>query len=354
MDYKFPAEITDIEDCFLRVNAYRDSIHQDPIKMSSLLTYIKTYNKLSKDIGYNDNEDYFMNDPKRVISFIKNMPGRGGVGISTNTQRNYFSAVIQLGQVCLLPRPLMKTYMLEREKLNKNYEKKLAKSEFDEKEKEQVPILTQFNIREILRDIPNKDEEVRIFLNYDGLDYRISEFDVYDKLVYWVTMWIYHFNRLRNDLCYCDMLTQVELEVHPKRDIGSFLVQQYNGDWHILLGDWKTKRQDDDSKRLNMKGGSMITNLLTKWFNANGREGPFIKNPRTNTKMSSKMFTDFMLKMNDKYLGHRIGTRMLRKIFYSEKYGDFIKTIKADAEQNLHSVGTAMNIYTKEIPSPNV
>ena len=70
-------------------------------------------------------------------------------------------------------------------------------------------------------------------------------------------------------------------------------------------------------------------------------------NPKTNKQMTSKMFTDFMLKYNNKYLGHKIGTRMLRKIFYSEKYGDAIAQLKADCDASLHSVGTAMNIYTK-------
>ena len=64
------------------------------------------------------------------------------------------------------------------------------------------------------------------------------------------------------------------------------------------------------------------------------------------TALTSNDMTMLLQKYNEMYVGKKIGTKMLRHSFYTEKYGDVAEELKADAQQSLHSVGTAINHYT--------
>ena len=64
------------------------------------------------------------------------------------------------------------------------------------------------------------------------------------------------------------------------------------------------------------------------------------------TALTSNDMTMLFQKYNEMYLGKKIGTKMLRHSFYTEKYGDIAEELVGDAQQSLHSVGTAINHYT--------
>ena len=51
-------------------------------------------------------------------------------------------------------------------------------------------------------------------------------------------------------------------------------------------------------------------------------------------------------KYNQIYLGKKIGTKMLRHSFYTEKYSDIGEELQVDAQNSLHSISTAINHYT--------
>ena len=62
--------------------------------------------------------------------------------------------------------------------------------------------------------------------------------------------------------------------------------------------------------------------------------------------ITSNDMTVILQKYNEIYLQKKIGTKMLRRSFYTENYGDIAASLTNDASNSLHSVGTAINHYT--------
>ena len=64
--------------------------------------------------------------------------------------------------------------------------------------------------------------------------------------------------------------------------------------------------------------------------------------------MTKNAQSQLLLKMSQKYMGKRISSTMIRKIYLSSKYGDTLKEMKKDAKMMGHDTATAQKVYVKE------
>ena len=94
----------------------------------------------------------------------------------------------------------------------------------------------------------------------------------------------------------------------------------------------------------------MLMKIMRKFIKITGAEG-YLFTVDGDKPFTTNQFTQFLQKWNKTILGKPIGTRMMRKIFYTDKYDEeIIDELQKDADNNLHSVSTAVNIYKKEKP----
>ena len=172
-------------------------------------------------------------------------------------------------------------------------------------------------------------------------------------------------HNLRNDCASLHFITQQNYRGIgiDKRTEKNWLIGKSKGrgqySWTIELNDYKTKKDTDGpvqfelSKSLNKIMNTYLTKCWKKHYGEDMMLNPvFVKGLNEKNEMesiNSNDMTVLLQKYNQIYLGKKIGTKMLRHSFYTEKYGEIAKDLKDDAKSSLHSVGTAILHYTHSI-----
>ena len=377
---RFPSQITNHEETTNLINEWRYKQIQSPLKVQSVKQYISSYNRISEHMNAKDDDDvYFLNRFDDVIKAMETIPSRVGK-ITDSTKRNYISGLYQMGLVCEIDINILHKYSQLRDDMNKKQDKIIKKSEFTEKE---MNLLNRLNYTVTagenlsttqwmynILDNMAQDKESAVYKFCSQKDYYISEEKDKQQVGWFMTMRILMDHRFRNDLCSVFMtehfvfaeetegiLTQeyAEQQVEDSYEEGNWLVKRKTG-WHIILNDHKTKQEQTEKINLKLIDGpepginfylDLYYDYKKTYKDAEGKV-PFInKANNVDELMDTKRFSEFIMKNNEKYLGSPIGTKLLRKMFYTDKYQGIISDIKKDAEQNLHSVGTALNHYAK-------
>jgi site-specific recombinase XerC len=76
-------------------------------------------------------------------------------------------------------------------------------------------------------------------------------------------------------------------------------------------------------------------------------QNEFLFTSSTGKPISRNALTQLLSKTFEKYLGKKISTTLLRKIYMSSKYSDTQKEMEKDAEILGHSKATGALVYTK-------
>lgn len=321
-------------------NQYRASIHQRPIKNTSFKQYCMNFNKLLKLVDTSDDKWYENSD--KVLETINSAqdvryPDKQ---LSMSTKRNYLSALIQIGQYKGLSPDLVKIYMDARMNMNNNMVVK------DESNK----LVTREEIQTKVFDVLEKGK----YIWSCGMD----------TIQYYLLMKLHFDHNLRNDCCGLKYITQQQWRALASWDqekenwLVGRAVGRGNHAFTIHLNKYKTKKEGDSrveiklSKEMNKTMNHYIKHCWKKHYGEDIQQAPlFVKGLDKDNHLesiSSNDMTQLLLKYNQIYLEKKIGTRMLRHSFYTEKYGDMSEELKEDAKSSLHSVGTAINHYTTD------
>ena len=331
-------------------NEYRKKLYQGPIKPSSMKQYIQNWNRLvtiaKMKLGDDDGkleEKWYENwvDLRQLISDMRDKRYPDKV-ISLSSRRNYMSALIQIGQINGLDPERIKLWMDSRTEMNKD--------------------LTSSMKNEGTADLVTKDElQEKVFGPLAQGNYIWS--CGMPLIQYYMLMKLHTAYNLRNDCCSLHWITQQNWRGIPQdtRLAKNWMVGRSVGrgkfKFTIELNDYKTKKPTDGPVRyeLNRDMNTLMNYYLKNCWSKHFGEENMMMSPvfpkglndiNELTALTSNDMTMLLQKYNEMYVGKKIGTKMLRHSFYTEKYGDVAEELIADAQQSLHSVGTAINHYT--------
>jgi hypothetical protein len=338
---RFPQNIpkNEYENVLKQINDHRSTKQMKPLKMASAAQYCNNYNILSKLCEYDpEAPDYFLEDYDTIMKGLDQPNARTKKPLTDNSRRNYLNGVIVLLQTLGADSAIIMKFIETRDNLNEKYNEVKAKTEYSEKEKE-VLVSTE-QIDEMLKKIKKELIGLDAWSPREGLSDK-----TFNLLQFYTMMSLYRQHHLRNDFASLNVIRKRAYnKLTDDMKMGTnFLLIEGKG-YTIVLNDFKTNK-DGKTTEIKITDKNTLT-LLRKYIKVIGDDKPLFT--FHDCPMSSNQLTCFLQKYTREYLGKKIGTRMLRKIFYTEKYGDLIVDLKKDAKENLHSTGVAMDIYTNQ------
>tara|TARA_R110000787_G_scaffold249834_2_gene355440 strand:- start:345 stop:1382 length:1038 start_codon:yes stop_codon:yes gene_type:complete len=314
---------------FTLIDEYRKSTDRKPLNKNSMKQFIANYNILSRKM----NKDNYLEDFDGVMSHIDDDE------VKNSTQRNYLNSIITWAQVDNINKEITDKYIVERNKRNNIYNEEQATGKMGEDDvfvtkEELLDMFKIINKQLVGNDIFKK--------NWD-----IIENNDKDLYTYYMMMNLYMIHPLRNDYGEMIRLTKKQFEMlsDEEKSMKNYLLKS-DRYYMLAIGDYKTNI-NKETKMIDIVDKPFLT-LLRKFLKVKGqseylfdlKSQPFTKN----------QVTKFLQKFSKKYLGKPVSSRSLRKSFYTETYGNGdvdLQQLKKDANNNLHSVGTAIGIYTK-------
>ena len=350
---------TDFQSMIDKINTYRISVYQAQVKESSAKQYIQNWNRIYVQLKANWNsvtkEDMpsdWMDQTDTVLELLKNIRDKRYPDkvVTLPTQRNYLSALIQMGVVENVNPESVKVYTDARADINNT----LSGTHHETKTED---LVTREEVKEKVFDVLEKGG----FIWSSGMP----------LIQYYMLMKFHSEHNMRNDCASLHWITQQNWRGigHEKRESQNWLIGKSKGrgsyDWRIQLNDYKTKKPTDKafhvacSKALNKLINHYLNNHWTKHYSEHTNHySDFMMSPvfvkgkndeNVLEPITSNDMTVLLQKYNQLYLGKKIGTKMLRRSFYTEKYGDIAQDLVSDATSSLHSVGTAINHYVASV-----
>ena len=280
------------------------------ISDSSIKAYIASIKNINKNINENkpiENFDFLLNQVK-VFTFLDTK--------SYLTKRNILNSIIVVLKT-IEPEPEeVKTYVIERDKGNLQYEQHTATHEKSEK-------------------------EAANWISYDEIISIKDKLNLKSEIAQKLFLTLFIDNVVRNDFRALYKITdrglnkinkQYKLNNIEPPKINYFV--KYKSNFYILLNSFKTSKKLDPIKiEIDPKHNKIINRYLrlTK-FNKY-----LFENPKTNTAFTSGEFT---LWIEDifKSTGKKISTTLLRHIIISHKHGDNLAAQEEDARKAGHGV----------------
>tara|TARA_R110000824_G_scaffold111335_2_gene259706 strand:+ start:392 stop:1435 length:1044 start_codon:yes stop_codon:yes gene_type:complete len=320
-----------------QINAHRSKSQMAPLKASSVGQYCSNYNIMSRLTEYKwDDPVYFLEDYDRIHAALLLPNKRTHKELTENSRRNYLNAVIVMSQVAGCEGSTIQKFVDDRDALNQKYNESKQNGAYTPDE--EANVVTQEEIEAML---------LKLKKDLAGIT-QVSRSSVPDKLFqklqFYTMMSLYKEHRLRNDFA-----TLQVIGLRPFKKLGDDMKKGTNflvvgKDIKIVLHDFKTNK-GNNAMEIPLTDKPLIR-LVKNYIGMIGMNVPLFTGP-TGLMMTSNQLTTFLQKHTLEYLGKRISTRLLRKIFYSEKYGHMVQELKQDAKENLHSVGVALDIYAK-------
>tara|TARA_R110002020_G_scaffold153222_2_gene332589 strand:- start:2184 stop:3143 length:960 start_codon:yes stop_codon:yes gene_type:complete len=291
---------------------------------------VKLYERnLKKLQSMFDTDDYkFLKDIDKVKEKLDHL--------SSNTQRNYFNAIIIYLMAIDSDKDLIKEYGDIRDELNQKYEDDNATGKISDKQKDNF-----VDIKEIHKMLDEMADEIKGKKIKKKEDLKPKEkallqvytiFNIYTRLP------------MRNDVSGMEAISKREynkLKEDEKKEKNYLVINKNN--MFMVLNKYKTSKKYEENKIDVPKD---LEKLLRVWIRINGMGVLFTTS--TGNALSRNALSQLLIKTTKKYMGKSISTTMLRKIYLSSKYGDVQKEMEKDAKVMGHSKEVAQNIYIKE------
>ena len=330
-----------------KLNTYRANVYQTPLKGPSVKQYVQNWNRLYTQLKgnwsnslFNSNEDIpedWIDHTDTVLELIFNMRDKRYPEkvISLPSQRNYLSALIQFGQMEGVMPGTIKIYTDARAHMNTT----LTGTKHTANSAEQKQLLTtKEEVQEKVFDVLEKGG----YVWSTGMP----------VIQYYMLMKFHSEHNMRNDCASLHWISQQTWRgiSSEEKTSKNWLIGKSKGrgsyDWRIQLNDYKTKKSTDKPFEVNCS--KSLNKLINHYLNNH-----WTKHYSSPAEQSTNHYSDFMMspvfvkgKNDEIYLQKKIGTKMLRRSFYTENYGDIAASLTNDASNSLHSVGTAINHYT--------
>lgn len=292
--------------------------------------YISNINKLYKILGNQDEmEDLdWLTDVEKITDILSDK--------HFTTLRNYLNSIIVSLQVTEYPEELIKEYQSIRDEFNDKYIKENSTGVISAKQEENFATMDEINgvIKEMKEEIDSK---------------KLFRKDISPKEKALVQMYViiniltqYPF---RNDLAGMKLIKKKafnNLSMEDKKK-NNYLLQDKN-DFYFILNEYKTQAKYGEKKIKVEKNN--LPSLLRKYIPLLDSEYLFTSS--TGKPISRNALTQVLSKTFEKYLGKKISTTLLRKIYMSSKYQGTKEEMEKDAEILGHDVGTGQLVYTKK------
>tara|TARA_R110000803_G_scaffold43313_5_gene92502 strand:- start:1458 stop:2474 length:1017 start_codon:yes stop_codon:yes gene_type:complete len=314
---------------------HRQFTNQRDLKESSIFQYIQNFSKLQNVIEPNEELNIkFVLKTENIDKVLNNY--------SLTTRRNYYNCIIiiiesnrdKYSEDNIDVDDIIKNFILKRDILNEEYNKNNKSHKYSGKQADNC--VTKKEITDMLSKIKKEVLGKELFkkTREDMGNYN------YALLMYYICIQIHIVAPLRNDLAF--------LKVFNYKDTPSEFPENYmiikKDQIDIVLNDYKTNK-DDKTAVIQLKDKPTI-NLLKRYIKINGYNDYLLKN-NDGSPLSKNGLTHLFTKFSTFYLKKNVSTTLLRKCFYTDKYGHIIDEMEADAHNNLHSLGTALSVYTK-------
>jgi len=292
--------------------------------------YIANIKKLYKILGNDDEmEDLdWLTDVEKVTDILSDK--------HFTTLRNYLNSIIVSLQVTEYPDELIKEYQSIRDEFNDKYIKENSTGVISAKQEQNFASMDEINnvIKEMKEEIDSK---------------KLFRKDITPKEKALVQMYIminiltqYPF---RNDLAGMKFIKKKDfnnLSMEDKKK-NNYLLQDKN-DFYFILNEYKTQAKYGEKKIKVEKNN--LPSLLRKYIPLLDNEYLFTSS--TGKPFSRNAITQILSKTFEKYLGKKISTTLLRKIYMSSKYQGTKEEMEKDAEIMGHSKDVGQLVYTKK------
>jgi len=292
--------------------------------------YIANIKKLYKLLGNEDEmEDLdWLTDVEKVTDLLSDK--------HFTTLRNYLNSIIVSLQVTEYPDELIKEYQSIRDEFNDKYIKENSTGVISAKQEQNFASMDEINnvIKEMKEEIDSK---------------KLFRKDITPKEKALVQMYIminiltqYPF---RNDLAGMKFIKKKDfnnLSMEDKKK-NNYLLQDKN-DFYFILNEYKTQAKYGEKKIKVEKNN--LPSLLRKYIPLLDNE--FLFTSSTGKPFSRNALTQILSKTFEKYLGKKISTTLLRKIYMSSKYQGTKEEMEKDAEIMGHSKDVGQLVYTKK------
>ncbi len=292
--------------------------------------YIANIKKLYKMLDFEDEmEDLdWLTDVEKVTDILADK--------HFTTLRNYLNSIIVALIATEYPEDLIKEYQSIRDQFNKQYIDENATGVISSKQEDNFATMDEINnvIKEMKQEIDSK---------------KLFRKDISSKEKAFLQMYVminiltqYPF---RNDLAGMKYIKKKPFNNLSKEEKqkNNYLLQDGNK-YYFILNEYKTQAKYGEKKILVEKNN--LPSLLRKYIPLLDSEYLFVSS--TGKPISRNSLTQLLSKTFEKYLGKKISTTLLRKIYMSSKYDPKLNAeMEKDAEILGHSKETGQLIYTK-------
>tara|TARA_R110000796_G_scaffold156561_1_gene273339 strand:+ start:1613 stop:2623 length:1011 start_codon:yes stop_codon:yes gene_type:complete len=319
----------EIKDSIIR---HRQQTNQRELKNSSIFQYIQNFSKLQNVIEPNEELNIkFIYKTDEIEDKLNNY--------SLTTRRNYYNCIIIIiesnrDKYSDDIDDSIKNFIQKRDTLNEEYNQNNKSHKYSGKQAENC--VTKKEIMDMLIKIKKEVLGKELFKKTRD---EMGNYN-YALLMYYVCVSIHIVCPLRNDLAF--------LKVFNYKDTPTEFPENYmiikKDQVDIVLNDYKTNK-DNKTAVIQLKDKTTI-NLLKRYIKMTGYDDYLLQN-NDGTPLSKNGLSHLFTKFSTYYLKKNVSTTLLRKCFYTDKYGHLIDEMEQDAANNLHSLGTALNVYTK-------
>ncbi len=292
--------------------------------------YIANIKKLYKILDFEDEmEDLdWLTDVEKVTDILADK--------HFTTLRNYLNSIIVALIATEYPEELIKEYQSIRDQYNKQYIDENANGIISSSQADNFATMDEIN--NVLKEMKQEIDSKKLFRK-----------DISSKEKAFLQMYVminiltqYPF---RNDLAGMKYIKKKPFNNLSKeeKEKNNYLLQDGNK-FYFILNEYKTQAKYGEKKILVEKNN--LPSLLRKYIPLLDSEYLFVSS--TGKPISRNSLTQLLSKTFEKYLGKKISTTLLRKIYMSSKYDPKInKEMEKDAEILGHSKETGQLIYTK-------
>ena len=171
--------------------------------------------------------------------------------------------------------------------------------------------------------------------------------DEKDLYTFYVMMNMYYHHPLRNDYGNMKLSTKKQFDLMDSNDLQDNYFLRDNKSYSMAITDFKTQKHGEVA-HIPITSKPLAT-VIRKYLKIKGQSGYLFE--IKGLPIQKNQLTKFLQKYNMEHLGKAVSTRSLRKSFYTELNQNPISAneLAIIAKNNLHSVGTAIGIYTKDM-----
>lgn len=311
---------------------YRVKTNQRELKHSSIQQYIQNFSKLQNILEPNKelNIKFVLNE-KEVDDTLSNY--------SLTTKRNYYNCIIIIIESNKDKYNdidnVLNNYIKKRDDLNEIYNNNNKEHKYTGKQADNCVTKEEIMnmIKSIKKEINGKDLFKKTKEQMGNYNYAL--------LMYYVCINIHVVAPLRNDLAFLKVFNYRKMPEEPPENF----MRVNKDNIQIVLNDYKTNK-DNETATITITDKPLIT-LLKKYIKLNGGFGEYLLKNNDGSPLSKNGLSHLFLKFSEHYLKKKVSTTLLRKCFYTDKYGHIVEEMEKDANNNLHDIGTAIKIYTK-------